>query len=674
MQEQKNMKFIHSGLLYLIPVIIFLIAAVSLYAAAKRKKLLFSILGSRSEDNGAVLLSPQKRFFRIVLAVVIMSLLAVVCARPYWSISLTPELPRGRDIIVLFDVSKSMLSDDVAPSRIEHGKFLLRQIIGTANEDRFGIAAFAGTSYLACPLTANRTALDEYIDELNCDMVPVGGTNLAAALKNAFRAFKAAEGNHRAVVLITDGDELTGNAQKEINQLKEMKIPVFAVGIGDPSGVPVKDSSGGIVRTKDGKVAMTKLNAALLKAIASATGGTYIHSTAADPGVEKLISRIDRLGKAGREGVKRVLPIDKFPGFLIAAFILYVIYMLISERSIGAGRKCVKAVIFAAFMFLPSLSAAENTPEPEKNDGNMTAQQLYNRALEEQTKGADASALYAETLHKAADERDIQGKSYYNLAVQSHTAARKNISAAEKMISAQQLEQAEKSLDTAGKELAEALPNYNTAFSYGLNIKEANLSTSNLTAHYLDLKKVKELKKKIDELKKQQQKAQQDTKNAQQKNKDKKQSQQQKQHAIDQAKKSAQNLKDKAEKMNQKELEKRAGQAEKSLEKAAESNRQNKPQETQKHLDDAARALGENGEKKNEKKQQSGQPQADKKEDKPLEKQPQTGNVQPQEPQEKIDKRSAEQLLNMLKKDEQQRRSELLNRSRRSRVNVEKDW
>ena len=304
------MKFIHPEILYLIPVIITAVILMFIYAASKRRKLLFSILGNRAEEPGAVTLSRRMRLVRMVLLMLILAVLTAVWARPYWSRQLTPELPRGRDIIILFDVSKSMLSDDVAPSRLEHGKFLLRQLVSTANEDRFGIAAFAGTSYLACPLTSNRTALNEYIDELDCSMVPVGGTNLGAALRNAFKAFKAAEGNHRAIVLITDGDELTGDAQKEINQLKAMKIPVFVAGIGDTSGVPVKDTEGKIVRTRDGKIAMTKLNETLLKAIASATGGSYIHSTSTDPGVEKLLSLTDRLDKAAREGVKRTLPID----------------------------------------------------------------------------------------------------------------------------------------------------------------------------------------------------------------------------------------------------------------------------------------------------------------------------------------------------------------------------
>lgn len=671
------MNFIHSGALYLIPLVIILVAAMFVGSSIKRRKLLVSILGNRVDEDGAVSLSKRMRSIRMVLLILVMVLLLIVWARPYWSKSLTPEIPRGRDIIVLFDVSKSMLSDDVAPSRLEHGKFLLRQLTSASNEDRFGIAAFAGTSYLACPLTSNRTALNEYIDELNCDLVPVGGTNLGAALKNAFRAFKAAEGNHRAIVLITDGDELTGDANKEIDKLKELKIPVFAAGIGDTSGVPVRDSSGNIVRTKDGKIATTRLNETLLKSIAAATGGSYIRSTATDPGIESIVNQINRLDKAERDGIKRTLPIDKFPGFLTTAFVLYLIYMLLSERKMSTAKKSAKFIIFMTFAFFPSLYAQENEPEVKKNDG-MTVQQLYNSALEEQTKGKDATALYAETMHKAGNEPVIQSKSYYNLAVQSHSAARKNIAQAEKMVLSQQLDAAEKSLDTAEQSLNNALPNYSAAFSYGGDIEKSNLSTGNLTAHYLDLKKVKELKEKIKELKKQQQKAQQDAKNAQQKNRDRKQDKQQKQQAINQAKQSASDLKDKARKMDQKDLQKKAEQAEKSLQKAEKSNKENKKEETQKHLDDAVRALGGNEQKQQGKDNKSQNQQSksgkEKNPDKPLDKQPQSGNTGEQEKPEKIDKRSAEQLLDMLKKDEQQRRKELLNRSRRRNINVEKDW
>ena len=670
------MDFVHTKILYLIPAAAVFILTAFFYSRGKRKKLLFTILGSRSEEPGAVMLSHSMRRNRMILLFLIMTLLIFSWARPYWSQRLTPEMPRGRDIIVLFDVSKSMLSDDVAPSRIEHGKFLLRQLTGSANEDRFGIAAFAGTSYLSCPLTSNRTALNEYIDELNCELVPLGGTNLGSALKRAFEAFKAAEGNHRAIVLITDGDELTGSAEKELAKLKKMKIPVFVAGIGDPSGVPVRASDGTVVRTKDGKIAMTKLNEQLLKAIASATNGHYIRSTATNPGVEQLLSCIDKLDKADRDGIKRKLPIDKFPQFLIAAFILYLGYMLISERSAKNAAKTAKIVIFFIMTAAFQLNAAEEVPQQKQNDENMTAQQLYNKALDKQLKGRDAADLYAQTLHKAEKYPVVQSKSYYNLAVQSHTTARNNISKAENLINTQQLDNAYKELEEAEKNLNAAAPNYSTAFSYAGNTVKENLSGDNLTAHYLDLKKVKELKKKIEDLKKQQQKAQQDTSKAQQQNKDKKQNRQQKQSAIDQAKKSAADLQKKAQEMNQKELEKQAQQAKESLEKASNANQKNDQKQTQKHLDDAAEALGADRSDKGKQNQQKQGKNQDKKENSPLEQQTQAqekGETN-KESGEKVDPKSAEQLLDMLKKDEQQRRNELIKRSRQRKIFVEKDW
>ena len=102
-------------------------------------------------------------------------------------------------------------------------------------------------------------------------------------------------------MLITDGDELTGDARKEIEKLKSLKIPIFIAGIGDTAAVPVKDTAGNIVRTRDGKIATTKLNETLLKSIASAAGGSYIRSTAVNPGVDEILKQIDRLDKAERE-------------------------------------------------------------------------------------------------------------------------------------------------------------------------------------------------------------------------------------------------------------------------------------------------------------------------------------------------------------------------------------
>ena len=112
------------------------------YAGKRRRGLVGRVLGNRADEDGAVNLSVGSRRFRYFLVIVLMVLLCVVWARPYWSVMLTPELPRGRDLMVLFDVSRSMLSDDVAPSRLEHGKYAVFEYLAGLSDYRLGHLCF----------------------------------------------------------------------------------------------------------------------------------------------------------------------------------------------------------------------------------------------------------------------------------------------------------------------------------------------------------------------------------------------------------------------------------------------------------------------------------------------------------------------------------------------------
>ena len=115
-------------------------------------------------------------------------LLAVAAARPSWGKQVMQDTSTGRDLLVLFDVSKSMLSDDVKPSRMDHAKWLVREIVKKNPGDRFGLIAFAGESFLICPLTVDRTSFIQLVDDLDTDTIPVGGTNVQLALEEAVQA------------------------------------------------------------------------------------------------------------------------------------------------------------------------------------------------------------------------------------------------------------------------------------------------------------------------------------------------------------------------------------------------------------------------------------------------------------------------------------------------------
>ena len=175
-----------------------------------------------------------------------------------------------------------------------------QELIDHTPGDRYGIIAFAGSAFLECPLTINRTSLHATIKDLNVDSIPVGGTNIEKALDVAMKAFKAAEGSYKAIILITDGGELQGNASDVINALKAIKTPLFVVGIGDPTKpgliqLPAQNGQSEFLRDSKGELVKSKLNEPLLRKLAETTNGTYIRSTAIDPGLKTLEKKIEQL-------------------------------------------------------------------------------------------------------------------------------------------------------------------------------------------------------------------------------------------------------------------------------------------------------------------------------------------------------------------------------------------
>ena len=156
-----------------------LVVILACRAGKRKKEQLKLLLGSASDDPDAVILSKGFRRFRIFLLLVVLLFLAAAAARPYWTSRMVPYAQAGRDIMVLFDVSKSMLATDIAPSRLAHAKYILRELVKGDPQDRFGLVAFAGTAYTVCPLTSDPVAFEQYIDELSPDLVPVGGLRFA---------------------------------------------------------------------------------------------------------------------------------------------------------------------------------------------------------------------------------------------------------------------------------------------------------------------------------------------------------------------------------------------------------------------------------------------------------------------------------------------------------------
>jgi len=535
------MNFIHPEILYLIPAAVALVVWFSFRGGRLRRSRLRLLLGQAAEDPEAVLLSPRKRRCRHVLLALTLSALLLAAARPYWNSDVRPTSDSGRDVLVLFDVSKSMLSTDLAPSRLEHAKFLLRQLVSADPGDSFGLVAFAGTAYLSCPLTSDRVAFEEYVKELSPDAVPIGGTNLELALRKAMDAFKAASGNNRAILLFTDGDELTGSSDKAIGELKKRGIPLFVVGLGDPSaGAPVLNEKGEARRDRTGKLISTRLNETALKKLALETGGVYVRASVTDSNLGIIEKRIASLGRSG-DGEKRsrTIPVERFPLPLLAAAVFLAGFLLLSERP--KVRRKLSSLLFLGALLLvgaaePDAPAAKEPPAAEKSipipeePVTGTPEERYNRARELQLAGdARAEKQYEALLNDSAVPPAIQSRALFNLGTGSLQSGRKSYLQAETLVQQQQLDPALKALDQAKQALAVGEDLNMRAISIpesGAYLEDFNANLKQLT---LDRDRVEELRRKIEELKKQQQEAQKRTEEARQKQQQQK-NQQQKQN------------------------------------------------------------------------------------------------------------------------------------------------
>ena len=681
------MKYAEPYILLLIPAAVITVAFFCISAAGKRKRLLEQLLGANASDPGSLQISYTARRWKYCLYLAAIVLIMCGAARPWLNIVPLPVYNSGRDIMILFDVSKSMRATDLPPSRMEQAKFLLREVIAALPGDRFGVIAFAGTSFLSCPLTSDHTALEEYIKELNTDTVPLGGTNIERALRTAERAFSAAESGHCAVLMLTDGDELTGNSQRLVSDFKKRNIPLIIAGLGDPAAAaPVPDGKGGFMRQSDGTPASSKLNEVSLKKLAEETGGVYIRSTVGDTGSSAIEAALRRLDSKERNSEKRYQRKEEFPWFFAAGFILIFIAGMISEAP-GRNFRRIDHSLFIVCAFLAALTVS--AAEESKADDQVLPQdalQLYNLALKRQENN-DPSALklYEEVIRKSANNSELQSRAMHNSGVGFHRQGRSMLAGAQQKLAQQQLDNALQELDKAKKELDTGNEFYSQVLA--LDSGENHRAAANMRQLELDRQQLEKLKKQIEELKKQQQQAQQQAQNAAQQNQQQNQQQgnqqnqqqsqpdkQNQQQQIRNAAQAAKELADKSAQMKQEKLRQDAETARKELEEAAEkqSAGANKD-EIQKHLDKAVEALGKPQDEQQKDGGKKGGKQ-DKKMDDTAEKQA-AERVEAGR-REKEKKQAGEQQLQMLNDEADKMRQLLRGRNNPGRMpaRVEKDW
>lgn len=720
------MNFINSGVFWLLPLILAAMILIYWWSTVRRGRLLSLILGPRAKDPEHVRVNYARRNLRFFILCLAIVFLVIAAARPWWRMSIVPYEAKGRDLMVLFDVSQSMLAEDIKPSRLEHSKWLVRQLVAETAGNRYGLVAFAGEAFLECPLTRDMSSFVQYLDELSTNSIPLPGTNLQRALEVASRAFQSAEGDNRAIILITDGEELEGNSTNVINELKSRNIPLFIVGLGDP-GTPalipiyengVKTSS--FKRDSKGELVKTTLNEPQMISLSQAIPGSiYIRSTTTSPGLDALNSKINALASKELDGGMRTRPIERFQYFIAGALALLALYMLLSERGIFAVRKSMLVLILSVAITLP-LAAEETeealpaTPPPQENKEEPPAItdpiMLYNQGRELQLEKKDgADQLYEKSINNAENKPVVRNRAFQNLGVFYHEKARSALVNANSEM-AQNLDNADKTLANSQQLLTQAEEFYLRSMTENSSDEQASTAFAiNQQLMLRDRKITEELRSDIKEYKEQHQNAIKNLEEAVAAPTPTRPDKSAK------ARQSVKRLHELAEKLRQQQMTQDAGEAGEEIEKALKVISSN-DQEAVKHLEKALEILKKKDENKQDqqnqdqdkkdqqdqdKKDQNKQDQ-DKKDqqdkqdqdkqdqnkqdqqdqDKKDQQDKQDQNKQDQQPQpqkpeeRKIDPQQAKNLLEQMAKDEKNLRDALKEERLKNSKNiqVEKDW
>ncbi len=273
------MKFALPQLLWLL-LLVPLLGVFLVWAWRTKERLIGQFVQSRLLAQLTVGVSKARQKVRLALLVSAVAFAVLALARPQWGFSWEEVSQKGLDIVVAIDTSRSMLAADIPPNRLERAKLAALDLMKLAKNDRLGLVAFAGSSFLQCPLTLDDEAFRQSVTALDVNIIPQGGTAIAETIQTALAAFKEGE-NHKILVLLTDGEDHEDGAVEAAKAASAKGLRIFTIGIGSADGelIRVRDEKGKMDFLKDesGNVVKSKLNETLLQQIAGAAGGFYLN-------------------------------------------------------------------------------------------------------------------------------------------------------------------------------------------------------------------------------------------------------------------------------------------------------------------------------------------------------------------------------------------------------------
>jgi Ca-activated chloride channel family protein len=313
-----------------------LASALALVERARRRRLArFAHAGTLSRIDRT---RPSRRpLVRGVLAVAAVGLIFVALARPLFGESQREVAVRGLDLVLVVDLSRSMLAEDLAPSRLVVARSIASKLASELATDRIALVGFAGSAVVLCPLTLDRGALQLYLDALSPSIFEAQGSDVGAAIDEATRQLADSEATRRVVVLLSDGEDHVGAGAEAARRAAETGVTVYAVGLGTSEGapIPLRDESGrvsGYQTRSDGQPVSTRIDEAVLTRIADEGGGLYVRASGFAEGVDRVVNALEEHDRGELAEALTVRKTERYRWPLTLAFLLALIEASLVDR------------------------------------------------------------------------------------------------------------------------------------------------------------------------------------------------------------------------------------------------------------------------------------------------------------------------------------------------------
>lgn len=340
----------------------------------------------------------KRRHVKQWLWLVAVAFLFIALARPQYGYTWQESKRRGLDIMFAIDTSRSMLTPDINPDRLTRAKLAMLDMLEKLEGDRVGIIAFAGGSFLQCPLTIDYNAFSQTVEALDTNVIPRGGTDIAGAIREAIAAMGKDTAEQKTLIIITDGEQLEGDAINWARKAAQDGIKIFTVGVGTPSGavIPVRnpDGSTGLIRDAASQPVRSKLNESLLEQIAQVTGGFYVPLGQQGQGLIEVYQKGISTGEKKDIAEKMTrIPIERYQWPLALAILILCIDFLLSERRRKLPRMTLLGSLRHTALCLFILLTAAITTLPANAASTQEAQKLYSEEKYEAAQKAYESVL-----------------------------------------------------------------------------------------------------------------------------------------------------------------------------------------------------------------------------------------------------------------------------------------